>query len=197
MASKRRNMFYQNKKQETTEIVSCAYQEQGFVMTDRHSGLDRDRAMLAIRGLARFHAMSSVLVDRGRLDPAKLADYPYLQNSESFNNYFKGAIDTLLSVIRSRWEPKWRPIADRIEDCTRDFGPKLMQLGKLQDGAFNVLIHGDCWINNMMFKYPQGSNVPKELRTYNLQKDGKLHVPISVGLQLERLRVITAIGFAI
>lgn len=37
---------------------------------------------------------------------------------------------------------------------------KIVNLMKLDETKFSVLCHGDCWVNNMLFKYGLDAKTP-------------------------------------
>ncbi|XP_076180044.1 uncharacterized protein LOC143153098 isoform X2 [Ptiloglossa arizonensis] len=125
----------------------------GFRMVDRQAGLDRAHCMLAIRGLAKFHASSVALCEK---EPEHKRLYRKGMFSEEFpqdmSSFFVTACLSLATEVET-----WPEFGKRYADKIRAFAPQLYKVGietvKHRDDEFNVINHGDSWVNNMLFRY--------------------------------------------
>lgn len=125
----------------------------GFRMADRQAGLDLAHCVLAIRGLARFHASSVALCEK---EPQQKGLY----NKGMFSNYhpaevshfFIAGVSALADAVE-KWPELGKRYAEKLRALSECIYKKGMEVTKRNDDDFNVIIHGDFWVNNMLFKY--------------------------------------------
>lgn len=127
----------------------------GYQMWDRNKPLDLDHAVLAMQQLGKFHAISFALKDQkpelfkkfSNLEDVVFSNEEYFTDLiPYFNLFIDKAIDTLDdNEIGAR---------DKMQEFKKHF-MKIMFDGVKASLAepYAVVCHGDCWTNNMMFKY--------------------------------------------
>lgn len=125
----------------------------GFRMANRQARLDLPHSILAIRGLARFHA-SSIAVCEKEPNQKKLyckGMYSDLHPPEMMC-FFTLALKSLAVEMRKLPDmaSKYAEKIDKLVGCLYQ---KCAQVAKPHNDQFNVLNHGDFWVNNMMFRY--------------------------------------------
>ncbi|KZC10407.1 PREDICTED: uncharacterized protein LOC107188541 [Dufourea novaeangliae] len=129
----------------------------GFRMADRQIGLDLPHCRLVMQGLARFHAASVALCEK---EPKHKAIYRRgIFNDDEPSDlivFFKNGCITLANEVQS-WSELGKKYADKIRGLADKLHPMCVKLLKRRDDEFNVINHGDCWVNNMMFRYDENS----------------------------------------
>ncbi|XP_032688799.1 uncharacterized protein LOC116852475 [Odontomachus brunneus] len=119
----------------------------GYYIGDRTKGYDLEHSRLAIRTLARFHALGMAVKEKKPeyfevlKKRAKCVDFKF--------DEFKEIHTQLLDRIES--DPDIRPYLDRcrvvlgVEDGAKEF------FTAVPDEPWSTIIHSDFWVNNIMF----------------------------------------------
>lgn len=129
----------------------------GFILAKRHQGLDLPHCLLVMKTIAKFHAASVILHDKNP-SPMKLFYTNSMFSEESkkiMNNFLISGIKAVSDKLKE-WPEFSCEISGKLEILSQDLFEKLSELVKPKPDHFNVLIHGDLWVNNMMFKYSEG-----------------------------------------
>jgi len=134
----------------TTAIVLDDLKEQGFRLADSTVGLDMQHCLLVMKALAQSHAASAVL----HLKKPEI----FKPFSERFHKRktIELIFQTTLKGLAKEVE-KWPLFNDRfacklhrVADKAVDF---LIKILRRDEDDFNVFVHGDLWVNNIMFRY--------------------------------------------
>ncbi|KDR14380.1 hypothetical protein L798_10414, partial [Zootermopsis nevadensis] len=124
----------------------------GFKMAKRQKGLDLSHCLLVMRKLGRFHA-TSVLIHQQ--DPDSMANFQtnlFIEhNNGNFSKLFAGLLRNAADEVET-W-PESSQYAGKIRAYAEDIVGCLRRVTARDDSAFNVLNHGDLWVNNMLFRY--------------------------------------------
>ncbi|XP_063597726.1 uncharacterized protein LOC134774291 isoform X1 [Penaeus indicus] len=158
--------------EENQEVVILEdLRPRGFKMFDRKKGMDVAHTKLVLEELARLHAASYLL----KAKIPDLADkYPVL--SLDWLNYADEARDVTFNTFSKQM--------DTVKDVLNKVGGYEVAenwLGRNREGVlemlaeqlarvppFDLLCHGDCWNNNVLFRYNE-EEVPVEVMLLDLQ----------------------------
>ncbi|XP_076069337.1 uncharacterized protein LOC143041397 [Oratosquilla oratoria] len=140
--------------------------KRGYRMADRGKGLDDDHSLLVVKELARFHAASVLL--RKKLGVDLLEKFPFLAeaHSEAYGPFFAALLEgTALFADKVGGQ------GHVVQYLRGKLQPKFMEyyFEQLQsEEPFIAITHGDCWTNNMLFRYDAESR-PVEVMLVDLQ----------------------------
>ncbi|KAL5274239.1 hypothetical protein ACFFRR_000789 [Megaselia abdita] len=135
-----------------------------FKNVNRLEGLDMDHIKSVLKMLAQFHAASAV----------------YYETFGPFNEMFKkGIIDPeKKEITEAMYNLSIPPYKEAVEELIVDgkyYSSKMFTdikvmmetdfklFTKIDHDEFNVLNHGDCWANNIMFKHDEKDELEKTL----------------------------------
>ncbi|XP_076625442.1 uncharacterized protein LOC143343926 [Colletes latitarsis] len=131
----------------------------GFRMADRQAGFDLTHSIMAIRGIARFHASSIALCEK---EPKHKEMY---KKGMFRANYSKEALDMFANMCQTvaHEVDRWPELSKEYGDKLRALAPHIQTLGlkttEQHYDELNVINHGDAWANNMLFRYDNNSQL--------------------------------------
>ncbi|XP_046431327.1 uncharacterized protein LOC124185048 [Neodiprion fabricii] len=135
----------------------------GFRMADRQAGLDLDHCLLAIRNLAIFHASSVALVEK---DLKIVSKYTrglfHKDHSSTMVEFFKASTKSLAEEV-ANWIELSPRISEKISKLSEVVYEKACEVTHLRKDDFNVINHGDFWVNNMLFRYDERQKVVDQI----------------------------------
>lgn len=146
--------LYSNAEKTKEVIILKDLNEIGFILDDsltKYEDLDYQKVKLILTELAKFHALSIVYENENSEEFVKIKQNfedvifqdSFLKKSK-LRNYFFESFDTTLNLITDLEAKK------KLSNVR----PKLIDILKayIRPSKFNVLCHGDLWINNILFK---------------------------------------------
>ncbi|XP_005183467.2 uncharacterized protein LOC101894757 [Musca domestica] len=124
----------------------------GFRNVKRQNCLDMEHCRGVLKKLAQFHAASAIWVEKNGSFPDLYSRGIVREEGKGLlGSMFNSGLQHLLKTTEGmksceRYYPEFKRYADKFMD-------EIFHQTARDDKAFNVLNHGDCWSNNIMFQY--------------------------------------------
>ncbi|RXG70573.1 hypothetical protein Avbf_01635 [Armadillidium vulgare] len=151
----------------------------GFKMSDRFKGMDLNHALFVVKELGRFHASSllfeEVLPTKYIPDTfSRLKGRWFDVNGKEFEiileKMFSSSGEAMANYLKKS-DTKYKKCANWLLNYSSTLARHYFNGFNTCD-QFEVLIHGDCWTNNMLFRYNE-DEIPVDFRFVDLQLSGK------------------------
>ncbi|KAB7495911.1 hypothetical protein Anas_12428 [Armadillidium nasatum] len=151
----------------------------GFKMSDRFKGMDLNHALFVVKELGRFHASSllfeEVLPTKYIPDTfSRLKGRWFDVSGKEFEiilkKMFSSSAEAMGKYLKKS-DPKYKKCSNWLLKYSSTLASHYFN-GFSTCDQFEVLIHGDCWTNNMLFRYNE-DEIPVDFRFVDLQLSGK------------------------
>ncbi|KAJ8977346.1 hypothetical protein NQ317_017760, partial [Molorchus minor] len=154
-------------KHETLVLENLKFQ--GFQMHNKAKPLSKDQVDFIFKQYGRFHAISF----------AYKFFYPeeYSEISSKLTNFWRNAINTklfrefmdnLFILSLEFLDPDEDSKVIKKYKIVSERGMEVLNEKSQYKGSYSVVLHGDCWSNNMMFKYDESDKLT-DLRLLDFQ----------------------------
>ena len=133
-------------------------------MAERTLGLDLKHCLLVMRQIGRYHAASVVLQQNS---PDRFICFrESMFRSEGFascKQIFRTSLTNLAKEVE-KWPRYKEALNEKLLNMADSAYTRFIDSVKRDEQEFNVLCHGDLWLNNMMFRYSEESGELTEVR---------------------------------
>ncbi|KAG5868943.1 hypothetical protein JTB14_015095 [Gonioctena quinquepunctata] len=151
-------IFYGATKEEGYErILLPDLKMQNYIMHDKREVLEREKLEYIFDFYGQYHAISIAYREMERHDffqytkPLK-NNFATIFSSERESSFMDTIMQKALDVIVQQKHK------NEFERFTKESGQIIANCLDY-DGKYPVLLHGDCWSNNMMFKYDENNEI--------------------------------------
>lgn len=126
--------------------------KKNFRNTNRQEGLDMEHCEMVLKKIAQWHAGSAVRIYRkGQYPKQHVQGVPNKDGFEFIQSMMEHCIGNVLKTAKglSGHEQYYEQMEKLSKNFTQIFYDKV----EVDPNDFNVINHGDCWSNNIMFRY--------------------------------------------
>lgn len=129
-------------------------QEQRFLMKNRQEGLTFTHCCLVLRTMAKLHAASVAVHEKKPELTESFRDGGIVSKKcpKVFLRLMEVSLQRIGEQMKGWSDEKWVRAAPKIIEMAKSIGEESINAYSYDPDEFCVLNHGDCWINNIMFK---------------------------------------------
>ncbi|XP_076654906.1 uncharacterized protein LOC143360182 [Halictus rubicundus] len=144
--------------------------EQQFSMKDRQKGLTFEHCCLVLRTMAKLHAATVAVHEKKPELTEPFGDGGIVSKKcpEVFLRLMEVSLQRIGEQIKGWSDEKCVRAAPKIIEMAKSIGEECIKAYEHDPDEFCVLNHGDCWINNIMFKENERGE-PVDLRLVDYQ----------------------------
>ncbi|XP_069690959.1 uncharacterized protein [Periplaneta americana] len=143
--------------------------DSGFKMAERTRGLDMSHSLLVMKYIGRYHAASIALHEK---EPEKFQVFTEsifsAESKETMENLFNATMRNVAREVE-KWPDYNERFASKLHKLADDAYMLYVNALKRDEEEFNVLCHGDLWLNNMMFRYSEETGEVVDVRFVDYQ----------------------------
>ncbi|XP_069690958.1 uncharacterized protein [Periplaneta americana] len=163
------NLLHSSNELSTTYLIMEDLKESGFKIAERMRGLDMNHSLLVMKNLGRYHAASVVLHEK---QPEKLRyfmeSFYNPSNKDMMDKFYNGILRNVAREVET-WPDYKERFASKLHKLADDPFMHCVNAVKRDEEEFNVLCHGDLWLNNMMFRYSEETGEVVDVRFVDYQ----------------------------
>ncbi|XP_068230086.1 uncharacterized protein [Palaemon carinicauda] len=164
------HVFLEDKKE---QIYFEDLRARDFKMFDRRKGMDKDHVDLVMKEIARMHSASYLLMSKFEEGETATTKYKFLEKDwltflpdgkDLFLPMFQAEVDTGVMMLEKVGG------YETAIDWMKSFRSEVKDVlgGQMCSKKFNSICHGDCWNNNILFRYNEEGR-PIEVMLVDLQ----------------------------
>ena len=148
-------------------VVMRDLKEEGFKLADRIQGLNVAEFRLVMEAYGKFHSFGFLLVQKTDLASHELLQENPFEKFPDSDQFIRNSMVTLRKLLEETpgQENNVQRLSRFIQEKAKD-GNHFKSFMRPR-GSRKTILHGDCWSNNMMFRYE--NDEPVEVRLLDLQ----------------------------
>nr|AQM58371.1 venom protein kinase 1 [Pristhesancus plagipennis] len=133
-------------------LLEDIVEESGYKQANRWEGMNKEQSLLALKGLAKFHALSVMANQHAHNKIKEEFKISLLErNYETLKDFYEVVFNNFAKLIEEKWGPEWSSAAKKIREVAPDVKNRLYQITIKKDSFINALNIGAPNIRNIFF----------------------------------------------
>ncbi|XP_037922352.1 uncharacterized protein LOC119658746 [Hermetia illucens] len=138
-----------------------------FSNADRLNGMDIEHAKMVLSKLAQFHAASACVFEKDSTFSKQIISSLMSEQAFGFFRIMQPMLWGTIIKYLKMWET-CQEYVNRMEEMVSRMGDLYVDVYTPKPDEFNVLLHGDLWVNNIMFQHDENGQ-PKDILLIDYQ----------------------------